>query len=789
MKVKGFFLLLHLLVYLSLFLCVCSKGEVNFKLIELDSPPQDITWCGSSKDTVLVLTERNSLYRSDDKGFSYKKLNDVLTHTGKQELEESDNEIGKVSKILESPVDKSLVVFLGTHGINWVGEDCGRKIKALNHGRKVQEYVFHPTERNWGLASAFTLCEDFTNGEPCKIYKELFLTRDLGENWDILGSYIVQFGWGVLGEEQIKQGVPKERILVTLEPRGKGSQVNRGWNYKIDFIYSDDFFKTKRIGAHKGNKFLLTKHYIYVAQVLDQDSQEVMLLSSKSTDKIYNLVPIETTSKIFKEHSYTFLDTTDISTFLNINHFGKTSVYGHIYVSDAEGKYFSLSLKYNLKSKDHKCDFQKIESLEGIYIANIIEYDFMKNYEQELEEQMIEDDSMEEKSHKKSNKEDSYRDFVQTMISFNKGGVWKQLQAPQRDFQGKKFNCDSSSCYLHLHGVTGDYPSFYSVESAVGLIIGNGNVGKYLSYNPEEISTFLSRDGGLSWMEVKKGSHIYEIGDHGAIIVMADDQNPTDTVFYTWDEGISWQDIKISNEKMMIKNIIIEPSSTSQHFVVYGDVVKKGETKGVAIGLDFTSLHEPQCRLPDAPGSEGSDFETWKPSDGRTGHECLNGKSYIYVRRKRDAECYNGQDLEKVTWVVHCDCTEEDYECDRGFARSAPGEPCSPINKNIIDHNHPDAYTPPLDCQGTFSISKGYRKVPGNACVNGVKFDPIVVTCPNKFFAFLGKSVFSLIVIFVVIMIIISLINWGVFEKFTEFFKGSEQPIPPKGGYVDIVTN
>jgi len=86
------------------------------------------------------------------------------------------------------------LILLGSHGINWIGEDCGRKIKALNHGRKIKEFQFHPTERNWGLATAFTVSEDFVN-EPIKIYKELYVTRDLGENWNFLGSYIVQFAW------------------------------------------------------------------------------------------------------------------------------------------------------------------------------------------------------------------------------------------------------------------------------------------------------------------------------------------------------------------------------------------------------------------------------------------------------------------------------------------------------------------------------------------------------------------------------------------------------------------
>jgi hypothetical protein len=97
--------------------------------------------------------------------------------------------------MIMSPVDKTLLIFLGTHGINWILFNCSRGgIKALNHGRKIQEFMFHPTEKNWGLASAFTICDDFAD-EPCRYYKELFLTKDMGESWDILASYVVQFSW------------------------------------------------------------------------------------------------------------------------------------------------------------------------------------------------------------------------------------------------------------------------------------------------------------------------------------------------------------------------------------------------------------------------------------------------------------------------------------------------------------------------------------------------------------------------------------------------------------------
>ena len=67
--------------------------------------------------------------------------------------------------------------------------------------------------------------------------------------------------------------------------------------------------------------------------------------------------------------------------------------------------------------------------------------------------------------------------------------------------------------------------------------MGTGNVGDYLSYRKDEVNTYLSRNGGLTWFEVKKGSHIYEIGDDGGLIVIANNQKATDKVHYSWDEG------------------------------------------------------------------------------------------------------------------------------------------------------------------------------------------------------------------------------------------------------------
>jgi len=178
---------------------------------------------------------------------------------------------------------------------------------------------------------------------------------------------------------------------------------------------------------------------------------------------------------------------------------------------------------------------------------------------------------------------------AKTVITFDKGGIWSYLDAPAKDAHGNDFKCTSKECHLHLHGITDLYGPFYSSGTATGLIMATGTVGSHLQECVDCINTYLSRDAGLSWMEVAKGSHIYEFGDHGALIVMAYDEGSTDRLLYSWDQGVSWKELKISDTPIQIENIIIEPEATSERFVVYG---WQDDSVGVMIYVDFSELHE-----------------------------------------------------------------------------------------------------------------------------------------------------------------------------------------------------
>jgi hypothetical protein len=70
-------------------------------------------------------------------------------------------------------------------------------------------------------------------------------------------------------------------------------------------------------------------------------------------------------------------------------------------------------------------------------------------------------------------------------------------------------------------------------------------VGVHLSEVAEDQGTFLSRDAGHSWSHIAKGSHIYEMGDHGGLLLMAPDQYSTNKISFSWNEGLTWETVML----------------------------------------------------------------------------------------------------------------------------------------------------------------------------------------------------------------------------------------------------
>jgi len=104
---------------------------------------------------------------------------------------------------------------------------------------------------------------------------------------------------------------------------------------------------------------------------------------------------------------------------------------------------------------------------------------------------------------------------------------------------------------------------------------------------------------------------------------------------------------------------------------------------------------------------------------------CLLGRDVTYRRRKQNSYCANIPNMQKTLDSKNCSCTEDDWECDYGFERSATGA-CA----KVLDPTYPPPW---CETGQQYYKSKGYRKVAGNSCQGGVEhMGDGPFKCPDK---------------------------------------------------------
>ncbi|KAA0154607.1 hypothetical protein FNF27_01514 [Cafeteria roenbergensis] len=702
---------------------------VNEKII--DSGVQDIAWVGDEhSDTVFVQSVGKMLYRSGDGGKTWVSQMHLLQKLTWQ-FHPSET-IQAVTSMIKSPADPNMVFFTGDNGMHLLTRDGGATYEAVGAAEKLGEIRLHPKNTDMMLAAGLSeRCGDRAAAGAC--YKRLFASLDGGKNWKMLHDYVVQFEWAHSMRNNMAGDYPQETIIYSALVEKKGTQRFGQWDHRVDLFITEDLFVNSRTIVKRGNRFLFTDLFLAIAQV-DARAEHVSLVLSSDGGRHTRLVGMPYD---IRQHSYTILDTSEGTVFLHVNHLGEKSKWGNVYASNALGTNFSLSLPYNRRDENGKCDFEKLQSLEGVYVANY--YDNADEIEA-ADQHFIGSSSMGQDSTPSSKaaaskggkaKRAVVTPVVRTVITFDKGGVWEYLNPPRTRANGAPIRCPAQGkhCSLHLHGVTDVFGPFYATESAVGMMMATGCVGDRLCFREGSINTYLSRDGGHEWYEVAEGSHIYEFGDHGGIIVMAFDERPVTSIQYSWDEGATWESYDFTTTPVLIDNIMIEPGATSTRFLVYGTRESSNAARiGAIFHVDFADLHQRACVGVDVPDSEESDYETWTPSAGPNQDGCLLGHKVQYVRRKRLATCFNGEELERSRELSHCECTEMDFECDVGYKRDLQGGPC------VRDLSVPATAAIPMNCPAgaTYMITDGYRKVSGDTCAGGVTHPGVPTLCPDS---------------------------------------------------------
>ncbi len=115
--------------------------------------------------------------------------------------------------------------------------------------------------------------------DPCKIYKELYLTKDMGQTWQFMKEYVYDFAWAYskTAQEASYKRLPKERVFITHDPTATGhqNQNKKTWSPSVNLYYSDDFFRTKKLALNNGNSIIKTEHYMFIARANKYDTVEI----------------------------------------------------------------------------------------------------------------------------------------------------------------------------------------------------------------------------------------------------------------------------------------------------------------------------------------------------------------------------------------------------------------------------------------------------------------------------------------------------------------------------------
>ena len=416
--------------------------------------------------------------------------------------------------------------------------------------------------------------------------------------------------------------------------------TNEDMSAPVELISSTDFFKTKEVKFKSVVEFATMSEFIIVATKGGKDGSELKLDASLDA-KTFADAKFPPKFTVDHQVAYTVLDSSTHSVFLHVTvNPREHQEYGSIIKSNSNGTSYVMSINAVNRNTAGYVDFEKMLGIEGVALVNVVANPDEVN--------------------------GGAKKLKRTLITHNDGADWEALQVTGRDSDNKDYKCDTKKkekCSLHLHGYTerDDPRETYSSPTAIGLMIGVGNVGEHLDTLGKG-STFITKDGGITWQEIKKGAYAWEFGDQGSIIVIVQRGNDVNHCYYSIDSGETWKRHDFHSEKIRVYSITTVPHDTSLNFIIWGD----HKNIPIAINVDFSDMKEfeKECQLHDKNPTD-EDYDLWTPQhpflDDSKG--CLFGHKAQYHRKKPGRLCKNPTNIDTLHGIAeNCTCTRRDFE-------------------------------------------------------------------------------------------------------------------------------
>lgn len=269
---------------------------------KLDGVMQELVWCGDENQIIIIRTETNSVYRSENRGASFKKITKHMQKAA-DEIVDDSAEIGDVTNIIKSEANNTTIVFIGNKGVMWVSTNCGATMTALNKDFKIQMIKLHPTEPSWLMAVANQECENPKDKNCLAGNHALYLTQDLGQNWKLISRNVNHVEWP-FNLAQIDNGIPSKRIYATLMYEKTPPKL----------IYTDDFFRNTTLLVENCLQFKLRAYYLFAMQ--STEDYVTNMLVSNLPDKFSVFYKTMFPFQKIRSEEFHILDTSENSVFV-----------------------------------------------------------------------------------------------------------------------------------------------------------------------------------------------------------------------------------------------------------------------------------------------------------------------------------------------------------------------------------------------------------------------------------------------------------------------------------------
>ena len=567
-------------------------------------------------ETIIMRNDMNEVFISKDHGKNWNII---------PELEDED-----IVAIVPHQYFKDVVYFLTGYSTVYYTVNRGQSFGSFYADHPPNEeglpvLSFHPDNKDWLIWTGAVECGTYSEGE---CHSESQISKDRGDHWETLLRYVQKC------EFIKKEGRGDAEQLVYCE-QFKDEKLGN----ELQLLSSDDWFKTSQTHFDNILTFATMSEFIIVAQ---RDEIQNLKVDASIDGKTFAAAEFPKNFNVPVQSAYTVLDSSTHAVFLHVTVGSHEDFeYGKLMKSNSNGTSYVLSIGGVNRNGAGYVDFEKMQGLEGVAIINVV-------------------DNLDDEEQRKSK-------VLKTMITHNDGAQWAPLKAPEKDSNNKDYDCDVGNmdeCSLNLHGYTErkDPRDTFSSASAVGLMMGVGNVGSKLT-RKAEANTFVTSDGGVVWREVMKGNFMWEYGDQGGIIVIVEDNVATNVVYYSLDEGYNWTEYQFADEKMIIDDLTTLPSDNSRNFLLWRRDTGSGG-KITTVNIDFSGLRDRKCILnEDNPNDPDSDYYLWEPKHPLQETNCLFGHVSQYHRKKLEAECWNDYQIHQLHNIAeNCTCTRQDFE-------------------------------------------------------------------------------------------------------------------------------